>query len=326
MSRTHDLLRLLSDGRFHSGVELGKALGISRASVCHAIRALERLGVDIYAVSGKGYRLSEPCELLSVEAIRDELSPEISSLVPGIDVALDLPSTNADLLTRAGKGLPAGWACFAEHQSAGRGRRGRTWVSPFGGNIYLSVLWRFTSSASVVNGLSPALGLAVAEALQIAAVPGVGVKWPNDVVWQGKKIAGVLLDMAGESSGPCVVVAGVGINVSMPRSAADNIDQPWADIVQITSAPVARNHLAGAVLENIVATMRDFERDGFSQMAGRWRARDAYAGKRAALHLPTESIEGTVEGIDEHGALLFERAGRTLAFTTGELSLRGLAD
>jgi BirA family biotin operon repressor/biotin-[acetyl-CoA-carboxylase] ligase len=317
---------MLADGRFHSGVALGKALGVSRASICHAIHALELLGVDIYAVSGKGYRLAESCELLDVDAIREGLSPDVNALVSGIEVHLDLTSTNAYLLSRATHGLPSGWVCFAEHQSAGRGRRGRPWVSPFGGNVYLSVLWRFSSSTAVVNGLSPALGLAVAEALHEAAVPGVGVKWPNDVVWQGRKVAGVLLEMAGESAGPCFVVAGVGINVAMPRSAADTIDQPWADIIGITSAPVARNHLASVVLERVVATMRDFERDGFSRMAARWRARDAFAGKRAALQLPTESIEGTVEGVDDHGALLFERAGSTLAFTTGELSLRGLAD
>lgn len=326
MPRAYELLRLLADGKFHSGVELGKILGISRASVCHVIHALEKLGVDIYAVSGKGYRLAEPYELLDVDLIREVLSPEVDARVPGIEVHLDLTSTNDYLLARAASGLPAGWVCFAEYQSKGRGRRGRTWISPFGGNLCVSVLWRFSSSAAVANGLSPALGLAVAEALHAAAVPNVGVKWPNDVVWQGKKLAGVLLDMAGESTGPCYVVAGVGINVAMSGPAADTIDQPWTDVQRITSAPVSRNHLAGTVLENVVATMHEFESNGFGRMATRWRARDVFAGKRAELQLPSESIHGTVEGIDDRGALLFERAGRTLSFTTGELSLRGLAD
>ncbi len=326
MPRAHELLRLLADGKFHSGVELGKILGISRASICHAIHDVEKLGVEIFAVSGKGYRLAEPCELLNVDAIRDVMSPEASALVPGIEVHLDLTSTNAYLLARAASGAPAGWACFAEHQSDGRGRRGRTWVSPFGGNLYVSVLWRFSSSASVANGLSPALGLAVAEALHAAAVPGVGVKWPNDVVWQGKKLAGVLLEMAGESAGPCYVVAGIGVNVAMSGLAADTIDQPWTDVQRITSAPVARNHLAGTLLESVITTMHEFEHNGFTPMVSRWRARDVFAGRRAELQLSSEAIHGIVEGIDDRGALLFERAGRTLAFTTGELSLRGLSD
>lgn len=326
MTRAHDLLRLLADGSFHSGVELGAALGISRASVCHGMRALAQQGIDVYAVYGKGYRLPEPLELLDEEAIRAHLAPEVNEALARMEVHLELTSTNAYLMQRAQRGAPSGWVCFAERQTAGRGRRGRTWVSPFGGNIYLSVLWRFPSVAAVANGLSPAIGLAVAEALHAAAVADVGVKWPNDVVWNGRKLGGVLLEMAGESAGPCCVVAGVGVNVALPPEEAAAIDQPWTDMRSITGAPVARNHLAATLLEHIVSTLAEFERDGFSRFSERWRARDAWAGRPAQLVLPGEAVRGTVAGVDPQGALLFEREGQTRAYTTGELSLRGVTD
>lgn len=326
MTRAHDLLRLLSDGSFHSGVELGSALGISRASICHSVRALTEQGIDVYSVFGKGYRLPEPIELLDEHAIRAWLSPEVNQALPHIDIHFELPSTNQWTMQNAPRAESGGWVCFAERQTAGRGRRGRTWVSPFGGNLYFSMLWRFASVATVAQGLSPAIGLAVAEALNAAAVPDVGVKWPNDVIWNGRKLGGVLLEMAGESAGPCDVVVGVGVNVALPHEVAVAIDQPWVDIRSITGMPVARNHLAATLLEHIVTTLVEFERDGFVQFKDRWRARDAWAGRAAQLLLPTESLHGTVEGVDANGALLFARDGQTRAFTTGELSLRGVVD
>ncbi len=321
MSDPHALLRLLADGRFHSGVALGKSLGVTRATVWNNLQMLKSLGIDAYAVPGKGYRLPAPLELLSVEAIRDSLTPLARAVLKRLDVHLELPSTNAYLVEHAQRGAPGGWACLAEHQSAGRGRRGRTWVSPFGGNIYLSVLWRFNSGAAVVGGLSLALGIAVAEALQIEA-PGIGLKWPNDVVWQGRKLAGVLVEMAGESSGPCYVVAGIGINIAMPQEAAHAIDQPWVDMLSINGAAPARNPLAARVLQHTLLALQAFEREGFAGFLPRWRARDVYAGKPALLHLPQQTLRGKVEGIDAQGALLFAHGGATRAYASGELSLR----
>ena len=322
MSNTHALLRMLADGRFHSGVALGDALGVSRATVWNDLQTLKNMGIDAYAVPGKGYRLPAPFEMLAAEDILETLSSPARAALKRLDVHLELPSTNAYLVEHAQRGAPGGWACLAETQSAGRGRRGRSWVSPLGGNIYLSVLWRFNSGAAVVGGLSLALGVAVAEALHGAAVPGVGLKWPNDVVWQGRKLAGVLVEMAGESSGPCYVVAGIGVNVAMAADAALGIDQPWVDMVSITGVAPARNHLAGTVLQHVLLALQAFEREGFANFLPRWRAHDAYAGKPAVLHLPQHTLRGSVAGIDAQGALLFAHDGVTRAYASGELSLR----
>jgi len=322
VSNTHALLRMLADGRFHSGVALGDALGVSRATVWNDLQTLKNMGIDAYAVPGKGYRLPAPFEMLAAEDILETLSSPARAALKRLDVHLELPSTNAYLVEHAQRGAPGGWACLAETQSAGRGRRGRSWVSPLGGNIYLSVLWRFNSGAAVVGGLSLALGVAVAEALHGAAVPGVGLKWPNDVVWQGRKLAGVLVEMAGESSGPCYVVAGIGVNVAMAADAALGIDQPWVDMVSITGVAPARNHLAGTVLQHVLLALQAFEREGFANFLPRWRAHDAYAGKPAVLHLPQHTLRGSVAGIDAQGALLFAHDGVTRAYASGELSLR----
>lgn len=322
MSDTHALLRLLADGRFHSGVALGDALGVSRATVWNDVQALKNIGIDAYAVRGKGYRLAEPLELLKVEEILDALPSPVRAALKRLEVHLEISSTNTYLLEQAQRGAPAGWACLAERQTAGRGRRGRTWVSPMGGNIYLSVLWRFNSGAAVLSGLSLALGVAVAEALHAAAVPGVELKWPNDVVWQGKKLAGILVEMAGESAGPCYVVAGIGVNVAMAADAVHAIDQPWVDIATITGTAPARNLLAALLLQHVLLALQAFDRDGFAGFLPRWRARDAYADKEAMLHLPQQTLRGRVDGIDAQGALLFAHDGSTRAYASGELSLK----
>jgi BirA family biotin operon repressor/biotin-[acetyl-CoA-carboxylase] ligase len=322
MSHRHDLLRILSDGRFHSGTAIGRTLGLSRTVICKAMHTLGDCGVDVYAVAGKGYRLPNAVELLTRDALFSGMSAQARGLVSQLEFHLELPSTNAHLMQLASRGAPTGSVCFAEYQSAGRGRRGRRWISPFGGNLYMSLLWRFPSAAAVANGLSPALGVAVAEAIQETTQIEVGLKWPNDVVWQGRKVAGILLEMAGESTGPCYVVAGIGVNVAIDAASATAIDQPWVDLTSIAAGPIARNRLAASVLQHALLTLQRFERDGFAPFAARWRARDAYAGKSALLHLPRESLRGTVNGIDERGALLFEHGGETRAYAAGELSLR----
>jgi BirA family biotin operon repressor/biotin-[acetyl-CoA-carboxylase] ligase len=322
MAHSEELLRILADGRFHSGVEIGRSLGISRTAVHNAVHALQGSGIDVFAVAGKGYRLPQSVELLDRDAVRRALSPAARLLVPRLDVQLSLKSTNAYLMQSAHRGAPSGTVCFAEIQTAGRGRRGREWVSPFGGNLYMSVLWRYTSAAAVANGLSPALGVAVAEALHAVGVAGVELKWPNDVVWNGRKLAGVLLELAGESTGPCHVVAGIGVNVAIDTVSGARIDQPWVDVSTAMDAPVARNRLAGTVLEHVVLALQQFEFEGFMPFLKRWRARDAFAGKHAQLQLPQEELHGTVGGVDERGALLFFHEGKTRTFAMGELSLR----
>ena len=212
------LLSLLADGEFHSGDDLGVALGVTRAAVWKQIQRLqEDRGLDIFSVKGKGYRLASPIDLLDSSKIKGNLSASAKLLVSDVQVFGSVTSTNDIAMKHAeAQGRP-GYVCVAEQQTAGRGRRGRPWVSPYGTNIYLSLVWDFFDGAAALEGLSLAVGVVVANALKAKGLAGVELKWPNDVLVEGAKLGGILLEMTGDPSGHCQVVLGVGINTSVSK-------------------------------------------------------------------------------------------------------------
>jgi len=314
------LLRRMADGRFHSGEELGAELGVTRAAVWKALRGLEAYGLDVQAVPGRGYRLAEPLELLERSAIAERLGRETGALLGGLEIHPVIDSTNAALRRRVQE-LPGGYACLAEYQEAGRGRRGRDWVSPFARNLYLSLTWHFDGGSADLSGLSLAVAVAVLRALGRNGVAGVGVKWPNDLLWGQRKLAGVLLEVAGEANGPWRVVTGVGLNVRMPADAATAIDQPWVD-VETVHPGVARNQLAGDLLDALLLAHARYARDGFEPFREEWRAADCIAGREVILHTAADDLEGRARGVDDHGALLLEAGGAVHRCVAGEVSLR----
>lgn len=314
-----ELIEVLADGSFHSGTELGTRLGLSRAAVWKKIEALREMGLYVYSVKGRGYRLSQPIELLRDSEVSRHISASARRCLQGLTIHWELDSTNHYLMERVGS-LPAGQICLAERQTAGRGRRGREWVSPFGSNLYLSILWRFDKGAAALSGLSLALGVAVIRALEAVGVWGAQLKWPNDILWKGRKLAGILVEMVGESEGPCHVVLGVGINLNMPRHAEAGIDQPWADVAEL--APVGRNQLAGALASAIVDSLAMFDRQGLKGFTEAWHTYHAHGGALVRLHMGGRTVDGTALGIDETGALLLEVGGEVRRYASGEISLR----
>jgi BirA family biotin operon repressor/biotin-[acetyl-CoA-carboxylase] ligase len=323
-ARERQALVILSDGAFHSGEELAERFGgVTRAAVWKIIQALQQRGIQIYAVRGRGYRLAESLELLDRQQIALQLSSEVRHRVAGIEVYACLDSTNSYLMQRANNGLASGSACFAEAQSAGRGRRGRQWVSPFAANLYFSLLWRFAASPPGLMGLSLVIGVAIARALERLGVQSLGVKWPNDILWERRKLGGILLEFGGESSGPCHVVAGVGINVAMSTQAGHAIDQAWVDLRSILgAAPLSRNQLAGLLLNELVTACQQFECWGFKAFRDTWQRLDLTFGQPIILKLPHKTLTGIGRGIDESGYLLVETETGLERFTTGEVSLR----
>ncbi len=317
-----ELLGVMCDGNFHSGTELGRRLKISRSAVWKRIRILIESGIEIHAVPGRGYRLSEAVELLDSVAIRAALNDQARRLLSGLDVLTEIDSTNLYLLRKASSGVLSGYACLAEWQHAGRGRRGRQWLSPFGGNIYLSVLWRFAEQSHALSGLSLAIAIAIANSLEMLGVSGIGIKWPNDILWQGRKLAGILLDTAGEAAGPCHVVAGAGINVTMPAAAA--ISQPWVDLCEILGHRIARNVLAGRILQHLLLTLHQFQQQGFAPFLPEWDRLDLLKGKDVAVQLADRTLTGHAQGVNQHGALLVAHRGVTHAYYSGEVSVRGI--
>ena len=327
MALSRSLLEFLSDGHFYTGNQLGERLGCSRAAVWKMIQALETAGVDIFHVRGKGYRLAQAVELLNAERILDAMSEGGRQSLAGLDVLFDVDSTNTYLMQRPLGAEGNGRACLAEFQRLGRGRRGRQWISPFGGNLYLSLRWRFLRGAAELGGLSLAVGVALLRALRNEGVEGLGLKWPNDILLHGRKLAGVLLEISGETNGPCEVVIGVGLNVRATDFAHEAIDQPWSDLESSLGRRVARNRLAAQVLSYLIDAVGQYDTDGLDSFRDEWQAADAFACREVVLQTPSAEILGVAQGVDEHGALILalQNGGRQ-HFYSGEVSLRAAGD
>jgi len=316
------ILILLADGEFHSGPALGQASGCSRTAVWKAIQSLQNTGLEIYCVRGKGYRLAQPVELLNRDSILAALDTATRQAVQHLDVYHEIDSTNACLLEVARRKNTSGYVCIAECQHRGRGRRGRQWVSPLGGNLYLSLLWRFSAGATSLGGLSLAIAVAVIRALRDNGLASAQLKWPNDILLDGYKLAGILLELAGESAGPCAVVMGVGLNIRTPVTAMSAVDQPWTDLESVLGKTVSRNELTAALLCHWVQAVTDFERQGLIPFMDEWAQWDALAGNEVILDLPTGAVRGVARGVDESGALLLARNGELQRHHSGEVSVR----
>lgn len=322
MKLLHALLTILADGRFHSGTELGKETARTRAAVWKAIQTLRQSGLEIFCVRGKGYRLAQPIELLDRELILQGMETDARQHLKALEVFSEIDSTNAYLLEIARQGDATAYACLAEQQHAGRGRRGRSWVSPYGGNIYLSLLWRFNCGAAQLGGLSLAVGVAVKRALRDIGLEHVRLKWPNDILLDGRKLAGILLEMAGEASGPCVVVIGLGLNVSTPAAAMSEVEQAWVDLESGFKHKVGRNQLVSHLLRHLIDIVLQFEEHGFQVFQDEWNDSHAYDGQEVDLQLFDRQLSGVALGVDRSGALLLSHEGRTTPIHGGEVSLR----
>lgn len=310
------LLRLLADGQFHSGEQLGEQLSVSRAAVGKHVQALKALGLEVYSVSGKGYRLAVPLQLLDQTRLSEGLAPNRAELVPVIG------STNQhwfDSLSR----LEKGDICVAECQTAGRGRRGRPWISPFGGQLIMSMYWRLEQGMAAAMGLSLVVGIAVVEALEAQGFAGVELKWPNDLYLNGRKLAGILVEMSGTAGGPCQLVIGMGLNLLLPRSEQERISQPWAELAELGNIE-DRNGLVIAVANQMRRSLVLFEREGIAAFREQWNRLDYFNGKAVRVLMGEQQIHGIARGIDAQGALLLELpSGEIQRFLGGEISLRG---
>lgn len=324
MVTEHSLMVLLCDGHFHSGTELGERLGISRTAIWKHIKQLETIyGLDVQAVQGKGYRLSQPVDLLDDQLIHQALSGQAKELLAIFEVHPQLESTNRYLMqqdTRQDK--DRAHVVLAEMQTAGRGRRGRNWVSPFAQNIYLSLLWHFDDSTLNLSGVSLAVGVAVTRALKQMGIQDLQLKWPNDIYYKGRKLGGILLELRGEAGGDCEVVVGLGLNVSMSQQAGADIDQAWVNIQSITDKEISRNLLVASILCELLPCMQLYSQQGLMPFLNDWQADDMLKDKPVTLLLHQHSRQGIARGVNEQGALLFESEGKIEPLYAGELSLR----
>ncbi len=318
----NQLLAILADGQFHSGEELGQRLGVSRSAVWKQLKKLQALELDHYSVKGRGYRIPGGLNLLNTELFRQQLLPAVAAALQSIDLQLSTDSTNRQAMAAIQQGKRHGALYLAERQTAGRGRRGRVWVSPFARNLYFSLTWTFTDGAAALEGLSLAVGLAIARGLEASGLSGVRLKWPNDVLLDGHKLAGILLEVTGDAAGLCQVVIGVGVNVSMPAGAAESIDQPWTDAERVLGQALDRNRLLALIINQLLPMLEQFSKRGFAPFRDDWLCRDAFADQPICLQTQSLTIDGIERGVDDNGALLIETAQGLRAFHGGELSLR----
>lgn len=320
-----DLIRLLSDGELHSGQQLGEQLGVSRAAVWKQLRKLKALGVEMETVRGQGYRLNEPMELLDGAAVVAGLSREARQYLRRLMVEDSLPSSNEFVRQRFAQGAGHGEVCLVEQQSAGRGRRGRAWVTPWGGAVMLSVGWRFEAGVAALEGLSLAIGVVVAQVLERHGLKP-WLKWPNDVLLKTKseqfaKLAGILVEVSGDAAGPCEAVVGLGINVAFPPVFREGIEQPVA-AVHDQAPTLSRNRLAAEVVEALLLLLANFELKGFVAWQSAWNERHAFAGQPVEVIRGEHRLQATAESVDAAGNLWIQHAQGRERLVGGEISLR----
>ena len=325
MASVQELLQILADGKYHSGAELGRQFDVSRAAIWKVIQKLENeLGLSVFAVKGKGYRLQQPLELLEKNIILSKLTDTTVSQLNQFDILFDVDSTNQYLNSKSLDGAASAYLVLAEHQTKGQGRRGRTWVSPFGGNLYLSLLWRFQEGPAQLGCLGLVIAVAIVRVLNQMGITDAGVKWPNDIYWRDKKLAGILLEMRGESSGPSAVVIGIGANIAMPINKVDSIDvidQPWIDIESILKSKVERNHFSSLIINEVFNVLNVFPEQQ-KNLLDEWKNMDVLKDQIIEVHFPDKTIEGTALGINKDGALRLLSNGKEMICHSGEVSIR----
>lgn len=317
-SHTFPLLRLLADGHFHSGEALGRSLGLTRAAIWNAVKQAEELGVEIFSVRGKGYKLAQPVDFLEQKIIAELVGNDFA-----VEVLPSSPSTNTHLMQRAAQGAASGSCVAAELQTAGRGRRGRTWFSGLGNGLTFSLLWRFGMGAGSLGGLSLVAGVALVRALEELGFAGIQLKWPNDLLFEGRKLAGILIELQGEMQGPTTAVIGIGLNLHLPDSARSSIDQPVADLAEIGALP-SRSVILATLLRHLGQVFHQFEQEGFPPLREEWQSRHAFHGHAVKLLLPDGSIRpAVIHGVAEDGTLLADAGQGNQRFSSAEISLRG---
>jgi BirA family biotin operon repressor/biotin-[acetyl-CoA-carboxylase] ligase len=314
------ILRLLTDGKFHSGEDIATHFKTSRATVWNAIQEAEALGVEVFSVRGRGYKLPQPITLLDEITILNAIGEQRSWFK--LEVHDHLESTNTYLMKKASAGEAHATCVAANLQTKGRGRRGRQWQAGLGASLTFSLLWRFQCGASALSGLSLAVGVALIRTLHEFGIKQAQLKWPNDVLIGGEKLAGILIELQGDMEGPSAAVIGIGINLNLPSKIKQQIDQPATDLNRIAAA-INPNALLGALLKSLAEVLNDFEQAGFAQVRDEWLKYHAYHQKPVRmLHPDGRETLGTAIDVGEDGILLVKTSLGEQRFSSGEISLR----
>ncbi len=319
------LFAKLSDGRFHSGEALAGELAVTRSAVWKAAKALRELGATIHAVRNRGYRLPAAAEALDGARIRKLLSKDALARVKRLDTAWTVGSTNTILMERTVPAVGLSEVLLAEYQTAGRGRRGRSWIAPPGGAICLSMSWVFAEVPRDLGALGLVIGVCALRALRRLGADELRLKWPNDLLVQGRKLGGILIELRAESAGPASVVIGIGLNVALGAALLEQISRTGLAPIDLAGAGVkrtSRNEVAAGLINAFVEGLLEFERDGLRPFVREWMEADALRGQVVTVTAAEGAARGVARGIDLDGALLVETPAGLLRFISGDVSVR----
>ncbi len=317
------ILSSLSKGGYCSGEQLGQNAGVTRAAIQKHVVALQGLGLDIYSVKGKGYKLASAYTSLNSETIRELAG---LGLHQEIEVLQVVDSTNDYLKSRVSD-LTDGHTCLTEAQTGGKGRHGRVWHSPFGSNLYLTMYWRFPDGFQAMAGLSLCVGVALLRGLRALDFNFAQLKWPNDILVEGKKLAGVLVEAESLPDTSCAAVIGIGLNVNMNAEVPGSIGQPWTSLSTIVERELDRNAVAASIITELHRVLPTFNEFGFEPFKNEWWQANYYADKPICIVQGKSQIEGINSGVTETGALVLncvDEQGKAQIrhFHGGEVSVR----
>lgn len=316
------ILAALATGEALSGSRLAAEAGLTRAAIWKQIETLRHRGVPIESAGSAGYRLPWPIQMLDEPGIRAELPTAIVRRLGALDLYWELDSTSSEL-QRRGADASDFSIVMAETQTAGRGRRGRSWLSPPGLNLYVSCLKRFDAGFASLSGLSLATGVIVLRALHALGIAGPRLKWPNDVLAEGGKLAGILVELSGEYQGPCAAIVGIGLNLRLTPALREQAGQPVCDLATLThDAPPDRNRMAAALIASLVEGLEQFEREGFAAFLDDYAEHDALHGVPLRISGAAGEFDGVGAGVDARGALQVKTAGGMQRIDSADVTVR----
>ncbi len=315
-----DIVKLLNTGHFVSGNLLAVTLHISRSRVWQIIQKLKTSGLQIDAVSGKGYKLIQTVELLEKTQIEKHLKTYNHFKNSNIKVLTHVDSTNLHLLKHFKK-YSNPTVILAESQYAGRGRRGKSWMGSFASGLALSFYHQFTIANNQLAGLSLITGLSIIKALQDINIHAK-IKWPNDIYVNNKKLAGILIDIISSKNNQSKVVTGIGLNINLPDNIKQKIDQPIIDLHSITNKTISRNQLSALIIKHIHHYYHLFEQNGLKPLLREWQQYDCLLDKKISIKHNNETLLGIAKGVTDTGALKVSINGQISTLYSGEVSLK----
>ncbi len=316
------LVRILSDGKFHSGSEIGKQLEVSRAAVWKQIKKLGDFGLTVHAVPGKGYQIPGGVDLLDRAKITQALGASSHDVAPCLDLVDVVDSTNLYVMDKIVKAIPdrrAPFVCISESQVAGRARYGRVWGSTFGSNVYLSMGAKIQQGVGSLEKVNAAASIAVLESLMLGS-DYCSVRWPNEIFAKDKKLGEVVSELKGDVAGVCHLVVGVSLNLRTPAMMARSKEtENLAYLQELVQTGLDRNKVISGIIAILLGLYEALEADGLNSYLSRWPQYDALSEKAVQLVIDGQRVQGRVKGIDHSGRLKLETKEGLESFSGAEI-------